>query len=109
MSLPELFEEVHFNFNFYICSYSDRVFFLSCWAWWIRILPREQTYFKTLEQLRITSSLLSPPCCYLIFIPVSLLCCEIFIDSQNHRMVGFGRDLCGSSSPTLLPKQGHLQ
>ena len=28
---------------------------------------------------------------------------------QNHRMVGVGRDLCGSSSPTLLPKQGHLQ
>jgi len=29
--------------------------------------------------------------------------------SQNHRMVGVGRDLCGSSSPILLPKQGHLQ
>ena len=29
--------------------------------------------------------------------------------SQNHRMSGVGRDLCGSSSPTLLPKQGHLQ
>ena len=28
---------------------------------------------------------------------------------QNHRIVGVGRDLCGSSSPTLLPKQGHLQ
>jgi len=24
-------------------------------------------------------------------------------------MVGVGRDLCGSSSPTLLPKQGHLE
>jgi len=24
--------------------------------------------------------------------------------SQNHRIVGVGRDLCGSSSPTLLPK-----
>jgi len=24
-------------------------------------------------------------------------------------MVGVGRDLCGSSSPTLLPRQGHLQ
>ena len=30
-------------------------------------------------------------------------------EAQNHRMVGVGRDLCGSSSPTLLPKQGHLQ
>ena len=28
---------------------------------------------------------------------------------KNHRMVGVGRDLCGSSSPTLLPKQGHLE
>jgi len=27
--------------------------------------------------------------------------------SQNHRMVAAGRDLCGSSSPTLLLKQGH--
>jgi len=27
----------------------------------------------------------------------------------NHRMVRVGRDLCGSSSPTLLPKQGHPQ
>ena len=30
-------------------------------------------------------------------------------ESQNHRMVEVGRDLCGSSSPTALPKQGHLQ
>ena len=30
-------------------------------------------------------------------------------ESQNHRMVGVGRALCGSSSPTLLLKQGHLQ
>jgi len=25
-------------------------------------------------------------------------------ESQNHRIVGVGRDLCGSSSPTPLPK-----
>jgi len=31
-------------------------------------------------------------------------------ESQNHRVVGVGRDhCCGSSSPTLLLKQGHLQ
>ena len=30
-------------------------------------------------------------------------------ESQNHRMVGIGRHLCGSPSPTLLLKQGHLQ
>jgi len=30
-------------------------------------------------------------------------------ESQNHRMVGVGRDLCGSSSPTPLLKQAHLQ
>jgi len=29
--------------------------------------------------------------------------------SQNHRMVGVGRDLWGSSRPTPMPKQGHLQ
>jgi len=29
--------------------------------------------------------------------------------SQNHRTVEIGRDLWGSSSPTPLPKQGHLQ
>ena len=29
--------------------------------------------------------------------------------SQNHRMFGVGRDLCGSPSPSPLPKQGHLQ
>ena len=28
---------------------------------------------------------------------------------MNHRMFGVGRDLCGSSSPALLLKQGHLQ
>jgi len=32
----------------------------------------------------------------------------LFKVSQNHRMVGVGRDLCGLSSPTPLPKQGHL-
>jgi len=30
-------------------------------------------------------------------------------EGKNHRMVGVARDLCGSSSPTFLPKQGHLQ
>ena len=34
---------------------------------------------------------------------------HIFIKSQNHRMVGVGRDLWGSSGPPPLPKQGHLQ
>ena len=29
--------------------------------------------------------------------------------SQNHRMLEVVRDLWGSSSPTPLPKQGHLQ
>jgi len=29
--------------------------------------------------------------------------------SQNHRMLGVGRDLCGSPSPTPLPKQVPLQ
>ena len=32
-----------------------------------------------------------------------------FTESQNHRIVGVGRDLCVSSSPTPLPKQGHIQ
>ena len=36
-------------------------------------------------------------------------CRGLVTESQNHRMVGVGRELCGSSSPTLLPKQGHLQ
>jgi len=31
------------------------------------------------------------------------------IGEWNHRMLGVGRDLCGSSIPTSLPKQGHLQ
>ena len=30
-------------------------------------------------------------------------------ESRNHRIVEVGRDLCGSSSQTPLPKQGHLQ
>jgi len=30
-------------------------------------------------------------------------------ESQNHRIVGVGRDICGSPSPTPLPKQSHLQ
>ena len=34
---------------------------------------------------------------------------ETFTESQNHRIVGVGRALCGSSSPPPLPKQGHLQ
>ena len=54
--------------------------------------------------------------CFLLYIWAMLWryavdkCIGIWItESQNHRMVGDGRDLCGSSSPTLLPKQGHLQ
>ena len=33
----------------------------------------------------------------------------LITESQNHRIVGVGRALCGSSSPTHLPKQGHPQ
>ena len=33
--------------------------------------------------------------------------CGRITESQNHRMFRIGRDLCGSSSPTPLPKQGH--
>jgi len=28
-------------------------------------------------------------------------------NAESHRMFGVGRALCGSSGPTLLPKQGH--
>jgi len=31
---------------------------------------------------------------------------SFFTESQNQRMVAVGRDLCGSSSPTLLLKAG---
>jgi len=44
-----------------------------------------------------------------LFIPYILSSLLWFTESQNHRIVGVGRDLCGSSSPTPLPKQGHLQ
>ena len=37
----------------------------------------------------------------------SLFSCVAMPESQNHRMFGVGRDLCGSSGPTPLPKQGH--
>jgi len=30
-------------------------------------------------------------------------------ESQNHRMFGVGRDLCGSSSPTPLQRKGFWQ
>jgi len=40
---------------------------------------------------------------------ICLLGVALCLTSQNHRIVGVGRDLCGSSSPTLLPKQGHPQ
>ena len=39
------------------------------------------------------------------FLWVPALC----VSSQNHRVVGVGRDLWKSSSPNPLPKQGHLQ
>jgi len=46
--------------------------------------------------------------CFFLSLGELLPLCGI-TESQNHRMVGIGRDLCGSTSPTLLPKQGHLQ
>jgi len=39
----------------------------------------------------------------------TMYCSGPFTESQNHTMLGVGRDLRGSSSPTLPPKQGHLQ
>jgi len=40
---------------------------------------------------------------------MSLKVVQVELISQNHRMFRVGRDLCGSSSPTALPKQGHLE
>jgi len=49
---------------------------------------------------------------------ISLVCTGTLVEhttslnlpiSQNHRMVGVGRDLCGSSGPTPLPIQDHLE
>ena len=34
---------------------------------------------------------------------------RVLVITQNPSMVSVGRDLCGSPSPTLLLKQGHLQ
>jgi len=73
--------------------------------------------------MRYTSSGVSqgPPCCAGGGDPQSLLVSFAwvavegtaaqlrFTESQNHRMFEVGRDPCGSSSPTPLPKQGHLQ
>ena len=41
-------------------------------------------------------------------------CCLVLplqsrLQNHSHRIAGIGRDLWGSSSPTPLPKQGHLQ
>ena len=36
-------------------------------------------------------------------------CLTHITESQNHRMVGVGRGLCGSSSPNPLPKHGHIE
>jgi len=45
----------------------------------------------------------------LVYFVISFTVYKSFCFSQDHRMVGVGRDLCGSSSPTPMPKQGHLQ
>jgi len=45
----------------------------------------------------------------LLLHPPSVQILRAVTESQNHRMFGFGRDLCGSSSPMPLPKQGHPQ
>jgi len=53
---------------------------------------------------QVHTLVMSPSVCH-----VSSLVGRGVIESQNHRIIGIGRDLCGSSSPTLLMKQGHLQ
>jgi len=42
-------------------------------------------------------------------LPASQLYDKQLTESHNHRMFGVGSDLCGSSSPNPLPKQGHLE
>jgi len=69
---------------------------------------------KTYLMDRLTDLNFSPPQRRDIFLvrvsPLTLSDVSLGItESENHRMLRVGRDLCGSSSPTLLPKQGHLQ
>jgi len=42
-----------------------------------------------------------------VLFPVPEEACQKPLFSQNHRMAGVGRNLCGSSSPTSLPEQDH--
>jgi len=58
-----------------------------------------------LVHAKLTEQSFSIPCVFTHNKQVKSLTSNI---SQNHRMVGVGRDLCGSSRPTPLPKQGHL-
>jgi len=59
----------------------------------------------------------NPPSSVQLLAQVTVLCASMpccadshhVTESQNHRMFRVGRDLCGSPSPTLLPKHGHLQ
>jgi len=64
--------------------------------------------FKLLGCLRRSGGVAVYMCvCVCIYMCVFLY--KGITESQNHRTVGIGRDLCGSSSPTLLLKQGRLQ
>ena len=61
-----------------------------------------------------TQGLASKWRCSLPFTALGATCWGGFVahtptESQNHRIVEVGRDLCGSPSPTPLLKQGHLQ
>jgi len=51
----------------------------------VLLMPMHLLYYHRLSQFG-----------YLI-----LVCFVYHTESQNHRIIGVGRDLCGSSSPTL--------
>ena len=70
--------------------------------------------FKESNSLFKTWCLWSLVCCHSHYLSGSQKAIKSFLalpkqaaESQNHGMVGVGRDLCGSSSPIPLPKQSH--
>ena len=83
---------------------------MKCILWWLSLFLPQFPKYSRLSENKVTQpqyyrTLTKPST------KTQLHCQEKNIkitESQNHRMVGVGRDLCGSSSPTLLPKQDHV-
>ena len=102
-------EQAPSTVGLFACGELSPTMLPSSWGEMLRELRIVRGTFKAGEGLRLQVIQAASPLGKKITPRQGLTSCPATLCTQNHRTVGFGRDLWRSPIPTPLPKQGYLE